>query len=107
MRLSRNRIRARVKNDLSIVFSDEKISAHGGLELFRRFLVAIDFPSRVRAAFRNTPLDGDYGAVRMVMLLIGLLVIGGLRVTHLAFVGTDSDPAALRGDSTSLLRTAR
>jgi hypothetical protein len=76
------------------VFSDEKISAHGGLELFRRFLVAIDLPSRVRAAFRNTSLDGDYGAVRMVMLLIGLLVIGGLRVTHLAFVGTD--PILLR-----------
>ncbi len=94
MRLSRNRIRARVKSDLSIVFSGEKISAHGGLELFRRFLVAIDLPSRVRAAFRNTPLDGDYGAVRMVMLLIGLLVIGGLRVTHLAFVGTD--PILLR-----------
>ena len=65
MRLSRNRIRARVKSDLPIVFSDEKISAHGGLELFRRFLVAIDLPGRVRVLFRDTPLDGDYGAVRI------------------------------------------
>ncbi len=94
MRLSRSRIRARVKNDLPIVFSDEKISAHGGLELFRRFLVAIDLPGRVRVLFRHTPLEGDYGAVRMVLLLVGLLVIGGLRVTHLAFVGTD--PILLR-----------
>jgi hypothetical protein len=94
VRLSRSRIRARVKNDLPIVFSDEKISAHGGLELFRRFLVVIDLAGRVRVRFRNTPLDGDYGAVRMVMLLVGLLVIGGLRVTHLAFVGTD--PILLR-----------
>ena len=94
MRLSRSRIRARVKNDLPIVFSGEKISAHGGLELLRRFVVAIDLQGRVRAAFRDTPLDGDYGAVRMVMLLVGLLVIGGLRVTHLAFVG--SDPILLR-----------
>lgn len=94
MRLSRSRIRARVKNDLPIVFSAEKISSHGGLELLRRFLVAIDFQGRVRAAFRDTPLDGDYGAVRMVMLLVGLLVIGGLRVSHLAFVGTD--PILLR-----------
>jgi hypothetical protein len=76
------------------VFSDEKISAHGGLELMRRFLVAIDLQGRIRTTFRNTPLDGDYGAVRMVMLLVGLLVIGGLRVTHLAFVGTD--PILLR-----------
>jgi hypothetical protein len=94
VRLSRNRIRARVKSDLPIVFSDEKISAHGGLELFRRFLVAIDLPGRVRVLFRDTPLDGDYGAVRMMMLLVGLLVIGGLRVSHLAFVGVD--PILLR-----------
>ena len=94
MRLSRSAIRARVKSDLPITFSDEKISARGGLELVRRFLVAIDLPGRLRSAFRSTPLDGDYGAVRMTLLLIGLLVIGGLRVTHLAFVGTD--PILLR-----------
>ena len=94
MRISRSRIRARVKAELPIVFSDEKISAHGGLELFRRFLAAIDLPGRVRALFRDTRLDGDYGAVRMTMLLVGLLVIGGLRVTHLALVGTD--PILLR-----------
>jgi len=94
VRVSRSLIRARVKSDLPLVFSDEKISAHGGLELFRRFLVAIDLSGRVRALFGNTPLDGDYGAVRMMRLLIGLLVIGGLRVSHLAFVGTD--PILLR-----------
>ena len=69
-------------------------SAYGGLEWVRRFLVAIDLPGRLRLAFRGTPLDGDYGAVRMMLVLIGLLVIGGLRVTHLAFVGTD--PILLR-----------
>ncbi len=89
MRLRKGSIRARVKGDLPIAFSDEKISARGGLELLRRFLVAIELPARLRGLFRDTPLDADYGAVRMVMLLIGLLVIGGLRVTHLAFVGTD------------------
>lgn len=94
MRISRSRIRARVKSELPITFSDEAISAHGGLELFRRYLAAIDLPGRLRRLFRDTPLDGDFGAVRMGMLLIGLLVIGGLRVTHLAFVGTD--PLLLR-----------
>ena len=94
MRISRSRIRARVKSDLPITFSDEKISAHGGLELLRRYLVARELPGRLRALFRNTALDGDFGAVRIAMLLIGLLVIGGLRVTHLAFVGTD--PILLR-----------
>jgi hypothetical protein len=94
VRVSRSRIRARVKGSLPIAFSDEQISAHGGLELVRRYLAAIDLPGRLRALFRDTPLDGDFGAVRMAMLLIGLLVIGGLRVTHLAFVGTD--PILLR-----------
>lgn len=89
MRLSRSTLRARVKSDLPITFSDEKISAHGGLELFRRFLGVIDLPGRLRAAFRGTSLEGDYGVVRMTLLMIGLLVVGGLRVTHLAFVGTD------------------
>ena len=94
MRISRDRIRARVKGNLPITFSDEKISAHGGLELVRRYLAAIDLPRRLRALFRDTALDGDFGAVRIALLLIGLLVIGGLRVTHLAFVGTD--PILLR-----------
>lgn len=94
MRMSRSRIRARVKSKLPITFSDEAISARGGLELLRRYLAVIDLPGRVRTLFRDTELDRDFGAVRMLMLLIGLLVIGGLRVTHLAFVGTD--PILLR-----------
>lgn len=94
MRLRKGSIRARVKGDLPIAFSDEKISARGGLEIFRRFLVAIDLPARLRALFRDTPLDADYGAVRLMMVVVGLLVIGGLRLTHLAFVGTD--PILLR-----------
>ena len=94
MRMSRSRIRARVKSDLPITFSNEAISAHGGLELLGRYLAAIELPARLRRVFRDTPLDADFGAVRLTLLLIGLLVIGGLRVTHLAFVGTD--PILLR-----------
>ena len=81
MRLRKGSIRARVKGDLPIAFSGERISARGGLELFRRFAVAIELPARLRLLFRDTPLEADYGAVRLVMLLIGLLVIGGVRVS--------------------------
>jgi hypothetical protein len=105
VRTSRSRIRARVKSDLPITFSDERISAHGGLELLRHYLAAIDLPGRLRALFRDTALDRDFGAVRMAMLLIGLLVIGGLRVTHLAFVGTD--PILLRFAGLHLVPTDR
>ena len=61
MRISRSRIRARVKDELPITFSDEAISARGGLELLRRYLAAIDLPGRLRALFRDTELDGDFG----------------------------------------------
>lgn len=91
MRLSRSSIRARVKSDLPITFSDERISAHGGLELFRRYLVAIDLPARLRRALGDA---GDYGAVRLVLVVIGLLLVGGRRLAHLAVVARD--PLVLR-----------
>lgn len=91
MRLSRSEIRARVKSDLSITFSDEQITAHGGLELFRRYLVAIDLPARLRRALGD---QGDYGAVRLVLTVIGLLLAGGRRLGHLAVVA--HDPVFLR-----------
>ena len=87
MRLSRNRIRARVKGDLPLTFSDrEQISAHGGLELFRRYIVAIDLPGRLRRALGD---GGDYGAVRLVLLVIALLLAGGRRLAHLAVLARD------------------
>jgi len=48
--LSKSEIRARVKSDLAITFSDERITAYGGLELFRRYFVAIDLAGRLRWA---------------------------------------------------------
>lgn len=94
MRLSRNRIRARVKTDLPITFSEERISAHAGLELFRRYFGAIDLAGRLREAFRGLAAEGDYGAVRFVLCLVGLLLAGGRRITHLATL--ERDPVLLR-----------
>ena len=83
MRLRKRDLLAPVKSDLPLTFSRERISAHGGLELFRRYFAAIDLGSRLRAAFRDLALHGDYGAVRMVLCLIGFLLAGGRRITHL------------------------
>ena len=81
MRLRKRDLLAPVKSDLPLTFSHEQISAHGGLELFRRYFVAIDLGGRLRAAFRGLALHGDYGAVRMVLCLIGFLLAGGRRIT--------------------------
>ena len=75
-----------MNHDLPICFSEESISAHGGLELFRRYLVAIDLSPRLRQALGDV---GDYGAVRMGLLVVGLLLAGGRRLAHLAVLSHD------------------
>ena len=94
MRLRKRDLRAPVKADLALTFSHERISAHGGLELFRRYFAAIDLVGRLRAAFRGLALHGDYGAVGMVLCLIGFLLAGGRRITHLGVL--ERDPIFLR-----------
>ena len=94
MRFSKRQLLASVKVDLPLTFSSERISAHGGLELFRRYFAAIDLAGQLRAALRGLSLRGDYGAVRMVVCLIGFLLAGGRRVTHLGVL--ERDPVFLR-----------
>ncbi len=94
MRIRKSQIRARVKGDLPITFSEERISAHGGLELVRRFLETLEFRRRLAEAVRGVGREGDYGFVRMLLALMGMIIVGGARVTHLAFLG--ADPVFLR-----------
>ncbi len=98
MRISKNQIRARTR-DLPITFSAERISSHGGLELVRRFFDLIDLRSRVRDGMRGLGRDGDYGFTRTLLAVIGLLIVGGTRLTHLAFLGMD--PVFLRSAPTA------
>jgi hypothetical protein len=93
VRISKNRIRARTR-ELPITFSDERISSHGGLEIVRRFFDLIDLRAQLRDRLGGRVPDGDYGFTRMLLSLIGLLIVGGARVTHLTFLGTD--PVFLR-----------
>ena len=102
MRLSKGQLRARIKGRLSITFSDERISAHGGLELFRRYLVGLGLRRRLE---RAVDVPSDYGAARILLALIGMLILGGVRVTHLAFLGVD--PVLLRFCSLKRLPTDR
>ncbi len=93
MRISKREIRARVQ-DHPITFSEERISARGGLELVRLFLERLDFRAQVTQAMRGFDLGGDYGFVRILLCVMGLIIVGGARVTHLAFLGVD--PVFLR-----------
>lgn len=93
MRLSKDQLRARVKGDLPIEFSDEQISAHGGLEVLGRYVRAVDLPRRLHQAL-SRHLCSDYGVWRLVFAVLALIVVGGYRISHLAFLG--SDPIVLR-----------
>ena len=105
MRLSRHRIRARVKGDLSIEFTDEALTSYSGLELFRRFLDRF-WAKRLNAIFADREFDCDYSSWRMTLCVIALLIVGGSRVAHLAqlqlkhIVDTDLLEALGRGFQT-------
>ena len=88
VRISKGEIRARIR-DLPITFSEERISAHGGLELVRRFFELRGFRATVRACLQGQGHDGDYGFMSILLCVMGLLIVGGSRVTHLAFLGVD------------------
>ena len=94
MRRKKRSIRSRVKSDLPIVFTDEKLSAYGGIELFRRFLDCSGFSERLQAAFSIRQFDGDYGSFRITLALMGMMLLGGTRLRHLRVL--ERDPLFLR-----------
>lgn len=94
MRLKKGSIRARVKGFLPIVWTEEALSAHGGLELFGRFLAEHGWIDRLREVFAPRRFDTDYGSWRMSLAVVGLLLVGGTRLAHLRQLG--SDPIFLR-----------
>jgi hypothetical protein len=96
---------ARVNGDLPLEFSDVALTSYAGLELFGRYLRRTRFNALVREVFRGNAGWGDYGVVAMVRLLVGLLVVGGRRLRHVAYVA--DDPVFRRFTGLQCLPTAR
>jgi hypothetical protein len=94
VRRKKEAIRSRVKSDLPIVFTDEKLSAYGGIELFRRFVDRSGFCERLKQVFSMRQFDGDYGSFRITLALMGMLLVGGTRLRHLRLL--ERDPLFLR-----------
>jgi hypothetical protein len=94
VRIRKGSIRGRVKADLPIVFTQEQLSAYGGLEVFRRFVDHSGFTKRLREVFSIRHFDGDYGSFRITLALIGMLLVGGRRLRHLPLL--ERDPVFLR-----------
>jgi hypothetical protein len=98
-------LRARVNGDLQLEFSDVALTSYAGLELFGRYLRGTRFNATVRQAFAGAPSWSDFGVVAMVRLMIGLLVVGGRRLRHVAYV--QDDPLFRRFCAVRVLPTAR
>jgi hypothetical protein len=105
VRRSRTDLRARVNGDLQLEFADVALTSYAGLELFGQYLRATGFNATVRAACAGTAGWGDFGAVAMVRLVIGLLVVGGRRLRHLAYL--QDDPVFQRFCEIQVVPTAR
>jgi hypothetical protein len=89
MRQADTDLRLRVNGDLALDFGEVSLTSYAGLELFNRYLRTMRFNDLIRTAFRGVRLRGDYGLVAMVRLLLGLLVVGGRRLRHVAYVADD------------------
>lgn len=105
MRRRNTNLHARVNGDLTLEFGDVNLTSYAGLELLQRYLRRIRFNALIRTAFRGARLGGDFGVVAMVRLLIGLLVVGGRRLDHVAYVA--DDPVFRRFCRLQVLPTAR
>lgn len=89
MRRRKAELHVRVNGNLAFEFSDVKLTSYAGVELFDRYLRQIGFNDMVRTAFGKARVGGDFGAVAMIRVLIGLLVVGGRRLEHLKYLAAD------------------
>lgn len=105
MRRRNTDLQARVNGNLVLDFGAVSLTSYAGLELFHRYLRTMRFNDLIRTTFRGAHLGGDFGVVAMVRLLIGLLVVGGRRLDHVAYVA--DDPVFLRFCRLRILPTAR
>jgi len=89
VRLKNSEYGRRSNGDLRIEFVDQDLSSYSGLELFRRYFRVIRLNSRIRQAFREHRLTGDYGLVSFILVFVALWLTGGRRLRHIGFLSDD------------------
>ncbi len=89
MRFRKAQNTASVKGNLSVEFAGSNLTSYAGLELLIRYLRLIGFNELIRSCLPGSILSSDFGLVNMVRLLVALVVVGGRRVSHTAYLGSD------------------
>jgi len=89
MRLRRAELRGRVKADLALRFTRSGLTSFAGLELVRRYFRQLGLFEKIRRHVSAAAPGTDYGVVGMIMVVLTLLIVGGRRVWHVAYVAND------------------
>ena len=105
MRQRKADLRRRVNGEISVKFTESGLTSHAGLELLIRYFHHMKLNNLIRRHLGKLQLKGDYGAVSMVRLLVGLLIAGGRRLQHIDFLKVD--PVFLRFCHLARLPSAR
>ena len=89
MRRRKADLHGRVNGDLAVEFTASGLTSYAGLELLLRYLRATRLNALLRQQLAGPRLRGDFGAVAMVRVVLGLVVAGGRRLRHLGYVNGD------------------
>lgn len=105
MRRRKRDLGRRVNGDLRVEFTASGLTSFAGLELLVRYFRSIGLNALIRDHLRDGRWRGDFGVIAMVRLLIGLVIVGGRRLRHVAYLA--GDPLIQRLCGLAHLPTAR
>lgn len=89
VRLSRADFHSACKSFFRLEFASQDITAFGGLELIGRYFRLIGLHRRVQSVFARYGMGGDYRAIDMILVIVGLILAGGRRLDHLNYLCED------------------
>jgi hypothetical protein len=105
VRLKTTDLRARVNAPLVLRFQARGLTSYAGLELIRRYWDRLGLARLVRDRVAARLPGTDYGATPLILLLLTLIIVGGRRLAHLAWL--ERDPLVLRICGLARIPTAR
>ena len=89
MRLRNSEIHDRINGNLSIEFTDQKLTSFSGLELFSRYFRTIGLRDLIKKTFRRSRIGGDYKTEELVLTFVSLWLSGGNRLRHIRYLASD------------------
>ena len=88
MRLRKAGLRRPINGQLTLRYETGGLTSFAGLELVGRFLRRLDFRATLRRVERALPRS-DFGAVRLSVLVLAMLIAGARRVRHVCYLAND------------------